>query len=190
MGTVPGDIVSPGRTLAPNLTLASLHLSPVTVAIGVALYLMVLLGPTPPIRFLRAPRFVGATLGLAYVSALFGVAFGGFFLAVTGSAKAAAIGGAAAGVLFAIFMGLVSSGAAVVIRRLRPETWQFARAWSEAGFWSVDSWWNLRRIRQTRRQTRLFIALRHEWMTLATPRPSAGQFLEARRPSIDGRLSR
>jgi hypothetical protein len=136
------------------------------------------------------PRVVGALAGLAYAGALFGLATGGFALAETGSAKAAAVAGAAAGVFIALLLGLVASGATLVVRRLRPEAWEFGRAWSEAGFWCVSSWWGLRRFRQMRRQIRLLVALRNEWLSEAGPRPSARQFLAARRQSIEERLYR
>lgn len=174
---------------AHSMALASVHLSPLSMAIGVAIYLVILFGPTPPVRFNAMRRVAAFISRLAYVGAFFGLAMGGAYLALTGSAKAAAIGGAAAGLLFALLMGLVAAVAAAAIRLLHPEAWEFAQAWSGAGFSVLRSWWGFRRFQRGRRQLRVFSALRKEWLSETRPRLSARDFLDARRTAIEDSLS-
>jgi hypothetical protein len=169
-----------------RMALATVHFSPLSVAIGVAIYLVIIVvGPTPPIPYGGMPRFVGAVTGLAYAGALFGTAIGGAAFAVTDSAKLSAMAGAFAGLLFFVALGLVAAVAGAVIHLLRPEGWEFAQAWSGAGFSVPRSWWSFRRFQQGRRYMRVFSALRKEWLSETGPRLSARDFLDARRTAIE-----
>jgi hypothetical protein len=186
MVEITGGAGSPRGLLSRRVRLSSAHFSPVAAVIGSAIYLIVLLGPTPPVRSNGMSR----AAGLAYVGAAFGIALGGWYLALTGSAKAAVIGGVVSGLLFAALMGLWSAAFGAVSRRFRPEAWEFSRAWWECGFSSTRSWWGFRRLPHMRRQSRVSAALRREWLREASPRPTARAFLEARRRPIEDRLYR
>jgi hypothetical protein len=170
------------------MRLASVHVAPVTAIIGTTIYLLVLVGPTPPARRGDFSRPRGVLNAFVYMGTGFGVASGGLYFALTGSVKAAVIGGAVSGVLFGLGMVLLLGLFALVIRHFRPELWKFGRAWSDCGFSSTKSWWGFRRFRYIRRQARISAALRKEWLSEALPRRSAQAFLDSQKPSIEDRL--